>query len=250
MTVTHLIGEGAHRVIALHGWFGPAESWGPLWPHLDTAAFSYAFLDYRGYGERRGEIGDYTVTEIAQDALAAADELGWSEFSVLGHSMGGMAAQKVYALAPDRVRRIVGVSPVPAAGVPFDEQSWGLFNGAAGNPDNRRQIIDFTTGNRLTGVWLDAMVRRSVETSDTEAFGTYLESWAHGDFHADIAGSTVPVKVIVGEHDPALGAEAMRGTFLQWYPNCELSVLSNAGHYAMDEVPVALAGEIERFLAA
>ncbi len=40
----------------------------------------------------------------------------------------------------------------------------------------------------------------------------------------------------------------MQGTFAQWYPNCEVEVLANAGHYAFDETPVALATSIERFL--
>jgi pimeloyl-ACP methyl ester carboxylesterase len=40
----------------------------------------------------------------------------------------------------------------------------------------------------------------------------------------------------------------MRATFTNWYPNCEIEVFANAGHYAMDETPVALAGSIEGFL--
>jgi pimeloyl-ACP methyl ester carboxylesterase len=72
--------------------------------HLDTAAFTYAFMDYRGYGERRGSDGPYTMAQIAQDALALADGLGWSQFSLLGHSMGGMAIQQVLADASARVQ--------------------------------------------------------------------------------------------------------------------------------------------------
>ncbi|MGA8114795.1 MAG: alpha/beta hydrolase [Actinocatenispora sp.] len=249
MAFPHRVGDGEHRVLVLHGWFGPGESWQALLPHLDPTAFTYAFLDYRGYGSRRGEAGEYTVEEIARDALATADELGWREFSLVGHSMGGMAMQKVYALAPERVRRMVGVSPVPASGVPFDERAWGLFSSAAGSPENRRRIINASTGGRRTDAWLDEMVRRSVETSDVAAFAAYLPSWAHGDFHEEVKGSAVPVKVVVGAHDAAITAELARATFGLWYPNFELAVLDDAGHYPMDEAPVELAGEIERFLA-
>ncbi len=106
---------------------------------------------------------------------------------------------------------MVGVSPVPASGVPFDAQGWQLFSSAADSADSRRAIIDFTTGNRLTSVWLDAMVQHSLDHSDRAAFAGYLPSWARYDFHQDITGSEVPIKVIVGENDPALGADTMRG---------------------------------------
>jgi pimeloyl-ACP methyl ester carboxylesterase len=243
------VGDGEHHVIALHGWFGSGAAWRPLLPYLDGARFTYVFPDYRGYGARRAEAGEHTIAEAATDVLALADRLGWQRFSVVGHSMGGMVMQRVLLDAPDRVSALVGISPVPASGVPFDEQGWQLFSGAAEEPDNRRAIIDLTTGNRLTGVWLDAMVLHSLDHSDRQAFGAYLTAWAKTDFHTEIEGHRVPIKVIVGEHDPALGEATARATFANWYPNCELEVFPNAGHYAMDETPVALAGAIERFLA-
>ncbi|PRX43414.1 pimeloyl-ACP methyl ester carboxylesterase [Prauserella shujinwangii] len=244
------VGDGEHPVLALHGWFGSGAAWRPLWPHLDGDRFSYVFPDYRGYGARRDEPGEHTIAEAAADVLALADRLGFDRFSLVGHSMGGSVMQRVLADAPDRVRALVGVSPVPASGVPFDDDGWALFAGAAEDPGNRRAIIDLTTGNRLSGVWLDAMVRHSLENSDRRAFAEYLPAWARTDFHAEIEGSPVPVKVIAGEHDPALGAETLRATFAAWYPNCEVEVFGNAGHYAMDETPVALATAVEGFLGA
>lgn len=244
------VGDGAHAVIALHGWFGSGAAWRPLQPYLDGERFSYLFPDYRGYGARRSEPGEYSIAEAAADVIGLADELGLDRFSLVGHSMGGSVMQRVLADAPERVRALVGISPVPASGVPFDDQSWELFSGAAGSPGNRRAIIDFTTGNRLTGTWLDAMVRHSLEHSDPRAFAEYLQAWARTDFHGEIEGRDVPVRVIAGEHDPALGADTMRATFEKWYPNCEIVVFGNAGHYAIDETPVALATAIEDFLGA
>ncbi|WP_019819656.1 alpha/beta fold hydrolase [Saccharomonospora saliphila] len=249
MTIAHeTTGSGDHAVLAVHGWFGSASAWAPLRPHLDTTAFRYVFCDLRGYGARRGVPGEHTLAEAAGDVLALADALSLETFSLLGHSMGGAVAQRVLADAPDRVRAVVGVSPVPASGVPFDDAGWDLFSGAATDPGARRAIIDLTTGNRLTGVWLDAMVRHSLESSDQQAVADYLRAWARTDFHREVAGSRVPVKAIVGEHDPALGAETMRQTFAEFYPRCEIEVLANCGHYAIDETPVALATSIEAFL--
>ena len=60
----------------------------------------------------------------------------------------------------------------------------------------------------------------------------------------------VPVKVIVGEHDPDLNPAAMTATYLAWYPNASLEVMANAGHYPMNETPVALATSLQAFLGA
>jgi pimeloyl-ACP methyl ester carboxylesterase len=244
------LGNGPRRVIALHGWFGDHRAFAPVWPYLDLASFSYAFMDYRGYGGARSLSGQHTMDEIARDTLDLADALGWQRFSLVGHSMGGKAIQRVLVEAPDRVEKLVGINPVPASGVPLDEQGWALFSGAADNPDNRRVIIDFSTGNRLTSVWLDQMVATSLATSTRDAFADYLEAWAHGDFHERVVGKPVPVQVIVGAHDAALTADVMRATWLEWYPNAVLEVMPDAGHYPMDETPIALATLIERFLAS
>ncbi|MEV4202297.1 alpha/beta fold hydrolase [Micromonospora globbae] len=249
MTISHIsVGHGPRRVLALHGWFGSARGWGWLPDLVDVERFTWAFLDYRGYGARAGVAGEYTLAEISRDALDLADSLGWDRFALVGHSMGGSAAQRVLADAPERVDRLVGISPVPAGGVPFDLQSWALFDGAAANPDNRRAIIDLTTGNRLSRRWLDEMVRFSLDHSTPEAFGAYLTAWARTDLTDEVKGSPVPALAVVGAHDPALGADMMRETWMRHYPNARLEVLANAGHYAMYETPVRLATVVEEFL--
>ncbi|MGP3931164.1 alpha/beta fold hydrolase [Nonomuraea sp. KM88] len=243
-------GSGQHHVIVLHGWFGDRSSFRNIQPYLDGDAFSYAFPDYRGYGEARDLTGEYSLAEISGDVIALADKLGWETFSLVGHSMGGTAMQRVMLDAPGRVSKLVGISPVPASGVPFDDQSWALFSGSAEEPGNRRAIIDLTTGNRLPGVWLDQMVAGSLGNSTVTAYRAYLDAWAKTDFHTEVTGSATPVLVIAGEHDPALSADVMRGTWLQWYTDAELLTFADAGHYAMDETPLALVSAIERFLAA
>lgn len=244
-----MVGTGDHHVLALHGWFGSALGWGHLTEYLNTTDFTYVFADLRGYGSRRGEQGRYTMAEAAADAIELADDLGWDRFSLLGHSMSGVAIQHVLLRAPDRVRRLVGVAPVPASGLPLGEADWALFSGAAGSPDKRAAIVNFATGSRLTPAFVTAIVRHSLDNSDQAAFGGYLQSWARADIVAQVKGSEVPVKVITGEHDPSQPAEFMEQTWLQVYPNSELEVLRGTGHYPMHETPVALAVAIEEFLA-
>ncbi len=249
MSSSHVtVGSGDHHVLALHGWFGSARGWGSLPDYLDGSAYTYVFMDLRGYGGRAGVAGAYTMEEAAADAVALADELGWDRFSLIGHSMGGKAVQHVLLSHPERVRRLVALTPVPANEVPFDDEGWGLFSGAAASPDNRFAIINLTTGSRLPAAFVSHVVRHSLDNSDVEAFGAYLQSWARSDFADRVQGNPAAVKVIVGEHDPALSAEVMRQTYLVSYPNAELEVFPNAGHYPMYETPAALAASIEEFL--
>jgi pimeloyl-ACP methyl ester carboxylesterase len=206
-------------------------------------------MDYRGYGARKDEKGAFTLEEIARDALGVADSLGWKTFSLLGHSMGGAAIQHVLAAARQRVQALVGVSPVPASGVPFDEQTMGFFSSAANDPTVRRTIIDRGTGSRLSGRWLDIMVANSFERSTPEAVGRYLVSWVKTDISSQVRGVDVPVHVIAGEYDAAINEQFIRNTWLSCYPGASIDVISNAGHYSMDETPVVLATSVERFLS-
>ncbi|KMS69374.1 alpha/beta hydrolase [Streptomyces viridochromogenes] len=241
-------GNGPERVLALHHWLSDRSSFGHLRRYLDGSAFSYAFVDCRGYGEAMDTPGTYTMEEIAADALAVADDLGWNTFSVIGHSMGGKAAQLMLLDAPSRVHSIVGISPVPASGFPLEGEMWELFVGAVEDSGNRRTIFDVTTGSRHDDAWLDARVSGS-ERCSSAALRSYLESWTRGsDIHGRLEGNPTPVLVVAGANDPAMGPDTMRSTWLKWYPNAELEVFNDAGHFAPDESPQALATVVERFL--
>ncbi|MCB5165586.1 alpha/beta hydrolase [Streptomyces bambusae] len=251
MPIAHrTTGSGPVRVIVLHDWFGTSANWGSILDYFDPERFTYAFMDYRGYGDRKAEPGRHTVPEIADDVLALADELGWERFSLIGHSMGGKAIQQVLVRAPERVERMIGLAPVPAGPYPMDDDTHALFFGAAEDPLKRRTILDVVTGNRASGHWLDRMVAHSLEVSRPEAFAGYLDSWQSLDLSAAVKGNTVPVLVLVGAHDLALTAEVMQATWQVWYPNAEIRTLPGSGHYPMHETPVALVTEIEAFLAA
>ncbi|MET8962550.1 alpha/beta hydrolase [Streptomyces sp. NPDC004074] len=243
-------GDGPHKVFAVHGWFTDRAAYAAVLPDLDRAAFTYALVDLRGYGAAKDASGAFGTAEAAADLVALADLLGWDRFSVIGHSMGGAVAQRLLARAPERLRRIVGISPVPAGGLQMPADQWELFADAAHKPQNRLIIIDVTTGGRAPAAWLDRMVARSLAHSDAKAFRTWLDSWAGEDFHTEVAGSPVPALAVAGALDPALTAGLLRETWMRWYPHGSLLELPSAGHYAMDEAPLDLIRAVEDFLRA
>ena len=242
------VGHGPRKVIAMSGWFGSSADWSAMIPALDTGTFTYVFFDYRGYGRAIESEGEHSFDEAARDVLALADELGWERFSLVGHSMGGMAMQRVLLAASARIERMAGVAAVPACGSRMDDKRLAIFSSAIDDLDARAAIIGFSTGNRLSKAWCAHLARESARTSSRDAFAAYLPHWATGDLSASVAGNPVPVKLFVGEHDPAITAELTRRTWLAWYPNATLETLRNAGHYPMYEVPVALATALENWL--
>ena len=247
----HRVGAGPHAVIVLHGWFGDAHAFAPMEAGLDGGAFSYIFMDSRGYGGMRGAAGDYSMAEVARDALALADALDLATFSVVGHSMGGMAMEQLALLAPLRLRKLVAVAPVPSCGVAFDAAARQMFLDASASVAGRRAIIDRSTGGRLPAAWLDWKAQYSWESSDPAAFARYFLAWSETDFSGEVmrTASPLPLLALVGEHDPRFDAALMRRTYLAWYPQASLQVLANAGHYPMNETPLALAASIEAFLS-
>ena len=58
-------------------------------------------------GESDRPAGPYDLNEMAEDVLAVMDEVGWRSAHVMGASMGGVIAQILGVLHPERVRSLV-----------------------------------------------------------------------------------------------------------------------------------------------
>jgi pimeloyl-ACP methyl ester carboxylesterase len=215
---------------------------------FDPERFSIALPDLRGYGSRRSAAGPFNIATMAHDVLAIADVLGWESFTVIGHSMGGKAALHVAVMAPDRVQRIIGITPVWAGKAPLDPPTLGFFRTAAEDVGTRQAILDATTGERLPTAWLKNAADRSMKISRREAFAAYFESWAHEDFAVIASAIEHPVLVIAGAHDRGVPEEVIRSTWLTSLSNAQIAVMPEAGHYPMDECPLALASHIIGFL--
>jgi pimeloyl-ACP methyl ester carboxylesterase len=241
------VGEGDHGVICIHGWLGDRRSFEATWDFLDRRNFTYAFMDARGYGAARAAEGDYTIAEIAQDIIELANTLGWDRFSLIGHSMGGMAVQRILCSASERVRSIIGISPVPASGARFDDEGWKTFTAAVEDIKIRRGIFEFITAGKYTSTFIDKVVADSLRIAP-RALDSYLRSHVSDDFHREIEGNSTPALVILGDDDPATGVEGIQETWGRWYRQLDVRSLGNAAHLSMSEVPLSVVATTESFL--
>lgn len=243
------LGSGPEHVLVMHDWNGDHTTYDAIIPYLDGSAFTYAFVDLRGYGKSREMTGEYTVKEVAADCLEVVDELGWQRFHVMGHSMTGMATQRIALDAGARVKSSIAVCPVSAAGMPMDAETWGFFSGTTQNDDAFRGLMKVVTSD-LSDRWAEAKLKQNRETTAPECRLGYLAMFAKTNFAEEVQGLATPYLVVVGENDAeGLDAAAMNDTFLAWHPNAELVVMANCGHYPMQESPPRFATVIETFLS-
>lgn len=102
-------------VLALHGWLDNAATFRALEPHLGAVRLVALDLVGHGFSAHRPEAMPYYIWDNVADVLAVADELGWQQFHLLGHSMGAGIGSLLAGTMPERVLSLVlleGLAPM------------------------------------------------------------------------------------------------------------------------------------------
>lgn len=99
--------RGGRPVLALHGWLDNCDSFAYLAPLLSGC--DVVCLDGAGHGgsDHRNHLGAYNIWQDVADVFAVADQLGWDEFNLLGHSRGAMVAFLASGTFPERVGHLI-----------------------------------------------------------------------------------------------------------------------------------------------
>ena len=93
-------------LLLIQGLGGNSLHWGePLLADLERD-FELILYDHRGAGRSAALNGACTIASLAADAAALLDVLEIASAHVVGISMGGMVAQELALLAPERVRTL------------------------------------------------------------------------------------------------------------------------------------------------
>ena len=174
--------------------------------HFDLLAH-----DQRGLGRTSIPEGPYTMAQYAADAAALAEYVGWSSYSVIGVSFGGMVAQELAVTFPDRIESLalVCTSPGGASGSSFPLHTLADMN-TSERADIGLRILD----ERFTPEWLDVhpndriladiMARRGGHEKSTEVLrGEMLQLQArrHHDVWDRLSVITCPTFVASGRYD-------------------------------------------------
>ena len=256
-------GSGDRAFVLVHGFTGCRGDFELQLPALAKRGRTVA-LDQRGQGESdRADRATYHFAQLADDLLGFADALGLVRFDLLGHSMGGIVAQRFTLAHPDRVASLVLMDTTPesiGARVPREIFEKGAQIGRAAGMEKLHEIIQRNAADDPTRTGPDrrlekewgaerywAHARRGFTSMDVEAFealGVELSSFdATTSRLAEIRCLTT---VLVGAEDAPFLApsramhEAIAGS--------QLAVIQDGGHCPQHEAPGAWLAAIEAHL--
>jgi pimeloyl-ACP methyl ester carboxylesterase len=104
-------------------------------------------------------------------------------------------------------------------------------------------------GPDMSAKWHQLKSEHFLASSILEARRGYMEMFVKICFSDRVKGLEVPVLAVTGEFDgEAFLKPAVEADFGALYPNLEIIVVPNAGHYPMMEAPPFFAATIEKFM--
>ncbi len=245
-------GEGTPLVL-IAGLGGKGTSWHPF---LESAAVEYRVLtfDNRGTGASPPLPGPIRLRELALDVVRLLDHLHVERAAVVGRSMGGMIAQELALLAPERVSRLVlactaGRSDPPLAAT---FRLWSRMAAEGVSPELRHQTsMAWCLGQEFRRDESRARAYLHVKGAADRPrdYALQAEACAEHDALERIGRVCVPTLVISGTADlltPPRYARELAGAI----PKASLCLIPGAGHLAYLEKPERFAREVLDFLAA
>ncbi|WP_090067979.1 alpha/beta fold hydrolase [Lentzea flaviverrucosa] len=255
-------GSRDRTLLAIHG--------GPDWDHsylrepLDRLDCRLLLPDLRGCG-RSGRAPEYHPDGVVEDLVRVLDAFEVERADVLGHSYGGMVAQRFAITHPARVRSLIvsgsSVLPVP----PDAFGGWAERDEVMADQEDPWQRDDLTPEQCVRAdafAAVEANVRRAaripgyLKRLSQVRFGAEwvrqlqtagLVSPRLPDAARSIAGLGVPVLLLHGRQDMTFPVSLVEPT-LGLIPRASAVVLENAGHMLHVDDPDGYLRAVREFL--
>jgi pimeloyl-ACP methyl ester carboxylesterase len=258
------LGEGDDVLLLIHGMAGSSETWRAVIPQLSRKHRVVA-PDLLGHGQSDKPRGDYSLGAFAVWLRDLLDELGISQATVVGQSLGGGVAMQFVYQHPDYCQRLILIS----SGGLGPDVGWALRLLSAPGAELLLPVIApqpvLTVGNKLR-TWLSGAGIQSPRGAEVwSAYSSLSDSQTRQAFLRtlrsviDYRGQAVsalnrlhmagelPTMAIWGDCDRiipvdhAYAAQAAR-------PESRLEVLKGVGHFPHVERPSEVVDLIEDFI--
>ncbi|RKN35885.1 alpha/beta fold hydrolase [Streptomyces hoynatensis] len=268
-------GAGGEPLLLVMG-LGASRQWLPdgLCRELAGQGFDVARYDPRDAGEsthlpptpsrnpiaalfgKRGEA--YTAEDMADDAVAVMDALGWGSAHLFGQSLGGAVAQRVALRHPDRVRTLTSMSAVPGDVAGLRTLRYIRLGTLA--KFARLRFPDTREGDIAAGVAVSRLLASPARPFDEGAARAWAERIAdHGvrdqeaqsrqigaQWHGpSIERVRAPTLVLHGADDPLIRPSGGRRTAAR-IPGARFQLLPGVGHEMPEPAWGDIAADIRR----
>ena len=236
-------GSGKPVTVFIHGWAQSSAAWNDVfkqWPATTGRAIAF---DLRGAGKSAKPEKGYSLEEHAKDVIHTIRSLDLKEVSLVGHSMGGTIAQLVAIEAPELIKKLILVNPVPASGVPLPPEAVDFFRAAAGNPEVCKQIFTSSMTIKPSAEKLNEMAA-TAETVSSPAILEGLDAWRNASFAQRLNEIKCPVTLLSGDADPYLSVDFLKQAVADPIAGTKIRWIKGAGHYPHIESTDAFVGAL------
>ena len=237
-----LHGEGKPIVFS-HGWLEDCSIWDSQVEHF-AKKYAVILYDHRGHGRSDKPIGDYSVQALSNDLYSLMQKLKLERATLVGFSLGGMAAI-IFALEhPDKVSKLVLVGttakmtlfPLLIVRVlryvlPYKTVARNVCKRRFYKPS--KQIVE------------DELVR-AMRVDSYAAYECLKEFTKNYDVRDRVREMEVPTLIIVGEKDK-INLEASRYLNRE-IKGSELRIVPSSGHTVMVEKSEEFNQILEEFI--
>jgi pimeloyl-ACP methyl ester carboxylesterase len=252
-------GEGAMPLVLLQHFRGNLDNWDPALIDALAAARRVVTFDNAGVGGSTGATPD-TIEQMARDAIAFMDAMGFSQADLLGFSIGSFVAQQIALVRPAIVRRLALASSAPqgAAGMHgWAPQVIGAIGTRETSPGNYLDVfVTQSPASRKAGQ--EALRRMYARTKDRDKATTWATreaqynavcTWGIPD-HARLqrlSAIDMPVFVANGDSDPMI---LPRYSYLLagLIPNARVKIYPDSAHGFLFQHYAEFAADVEAFL--
>jgi 3-oxoadipate enol-lactonase/4-carboxymuconolactone decarboxylase len=193
--------------------------------------------DTRGHGASDSTPGDYSVEQLARDALGLAEALGIGRFAFCGLSLGGMVGQWLGVHASNRLTHLVLANTTPRLPEPqtIEDRRRTVLEQGMRSVADRVMTRFFSPPTLAAGGAAVVAAKRTLLSTDPIGYGGCCAAIRDMDQISTLGAIRTPTLVICGDADVAM----------PWEGNSEILVKAIAGSKAV-HLPAAHLSNLER----
>ena len=232
----------ATPLVLIHGFTGGRIDFADVIDELATDRRVVAW-DHRGHSDSTNTCDGqtYTVDQLVADAVAAVELLGLDRFHLLGHSMGGVVAQRFVLEHPDRVDSLILMDTLAEATLEIPEEmtATAVGIGRTKGMTALADAMDAASAGISFALEADrekiaARNRYKLINMDVEAFGALAtELRTFPPLLPRLGEISCPTTVIVGEFDLPFREQSV--AMAEAISGAELVVIDGAAHCPQEE---------------